>query len=182
MTNTTTAATVETLTAEVRTLVVGSRQVTLSVAKQLDVIPLARLELMGRVRIDKDDTDHSGWAIGRDARTGSLALSKWDYLTRPELLVSVDDGIQIMACQNSFTQSDVAYIRWENERFLVWNPKRHEACECPAGTSCGWSVEPPESMEFGYEVLRRKVAERDAIIAKHEAATYAPLIVLAGLK
>jgi hypothetical protein len=39
-TNGSASATVETLTAEVRTLVVGSRQVTLSVAKQLDRLDL----------------------------------------------------------------------------------------------------------------------------------------------
>lgn len=44
-------ATVEVLTAEVRVLMVGSRQVTLSVYKQLDVATLGRnFEIFGRVR------------------------------------------------------------------------------------------------------------------------------------
>lgn len=44
-------ATVEVLTAEVRVLMVGSRQVTLSVYKQLDVAILGReFEIFGRIR------------------------------------------------------------------------------------------------------------------------------------
>jgi hypothetical protein len=48
-----TEATVQTLTAEVRTLTIGSRQVTLSVARQLDVVPLNRLRVMGRVELGR---------------------------------------------------------------------------------------------------------------------------------
>ena len=43
-------ATVTTLTAEVRTLMVGNRQVTLSVYKQLDLARPGEADLMGRVR------------------------------------------------------------------------------------------------------------------------------------
>ena len=48
-TNGSTTATVETLTAEVRVLMVGNRQITLSVAKQLDEVPIAEIEVFGRV-------------------------------------------------------------------------------------------------------------------------------------
>jgi hypothetical protein len=50
MSNSTTA-TVETLTAEVRVLMVGSRQVTLSVYSQLDAVPLMAMTPFGRVRV-----------------------------------------------------------------------------------------------------------------------------------
>src|ERR1035437_8270191 len=69
---TTTTATIESLTAEVRTLVVGSRQITLSVAKQLDIIPLSRLRIFGRVHISKD----VDYVIGAD-EDGTLALAKY---------------------------------------------------------------------------------------------------------
>jgi len=69
-------ATVETLVAEVRVLMVGSRQITLSVAKQLDVIPLSRLKPFGRVKLGDDDT-----VIGADTQTGVLCLSR----IRPEV-------------------------------------------------------------------------------------------------
>lgn len=44
-------ATVEVLTAEVRVLMVGSRQVTLSVAKQLDFVPAGEIDPFGRIRM-----------------------------------------------------------------------------------------------------------------------------------
>jgi hypothetical protein len=71
VTNSTTA-TVETLTAEVRVLMVGSRQVTLSVYSQLDAVPLMAMTPFGRVRVK--ETSYSGWTYirvvgaGRDGR------------------------------------------------------------------------------------------------------------------
>lgn len=81
-------ATVETLTAEVRVLMVGSRQVTLSVFKQLDEVELEsddgdHFQPWGRVRSGEKmrDWDHRSkpfmvepWLelIGRDDRMGSL--------------------------------------------------------------------------------------------------------------
>jgi hypothetical protein len=49
-------AKVEVLRAEVRVLMVGSRQVTLSVARQLDAVEPTKIEPFGRVRIDKNPT------------------------------------------------------------------------------------------------------------------------------
>lgn len=66
-------ATVETLTAEVRTLVVGARQVTLSIANQLDVVPLDELRVMGRISLRKDGQH----VIGSD-RNGVLSLATYD--------------------------------------------------------------------------------------------------------
>ncbi len=60
-----TTATVETLTAEVRVLMVGNRQVTASVAKQLDHVALSELEIMGRVRIETCSTCGSGARFDR---------------------------------------------------------------------------------------------------------------------
>ena len=45
----TSTATVESLTAEVRVLMVGSRQVTLSVARQLDEVPTWEITPFGRM-------------------------------------------------------------------------------------------------------------------------------------
>lgn len=53
-------ATVETLTAEVRVLMVGNRQITLSIFKQLDAVHPDRLIPFGRVRSGaKYDTRYS---------------------------------------------------------------------------------------------------------------------------
>jgi hypothetical protein len=54
-----TAARVEVLTAEVRVLMVGSRQVTLSVFRQLDYVPPGCIEPFGRVQ----DRSESGWVV-----------------------------------------------------------------------------------------------------------------------
>lgn len=63
-------ASVQTLTAEVRVLMVGSRQVTLSVAKQLDVVELGDLKPFGRVRLND-----GVWVIGADG-AGVLSLAR----------------------------------------------------------------------------------------------------------
>lgn len=52
------SATVETLTAEVRVLMVGNRQVTLSVYRQLDLVDPAFIEPFGRVRSGEKWTGH----------------------------------------------------------------------------------------------------------------------------
>ena len=56
----TTTAHVEVLTAEVRVLMVGSRQVTLSVYRQLDHVRPGHIEPFGRVRDGAED----GWVRG----------------------------------------------------------------------------------------------------------------------
>jgi hypothetical protein len=67
-----TTATVETLAAEVRVLMVGSRQVTLSVYNQLDYIPHRQIEPFGRVNPRGADTGRI-YVVGRDRQTGVLA-------------------------------------------------------------------------------------------------------------
>lgn len=67
-------ATVELLTAEVRVLMVGSRQVTLSVARQLDHVGLSGIEPFGRVRIG----DSEQVVIGRSRKDGTLVLSTFN--------------------------------------------------------------------------------------------------------
>jgi hypothetical protein len=64
-------ATVETLTAEVRVLMVGSRQVTMSVYNQLDQVTPAEIEPFGRVA---PKTATGGWVhvIGRHTDSGVL--------------------------------------------------------------------------------------------------------------
>jgi hypothetical protein len=60
--------TVEMLTAEVRVLMVGSRQITLSVARQLDTVNADEIEPFGRVRVlqkpDRNDVEVIGSADG----------------------------------------------------------------------------------------------------------------------
>ena len=75
---TTQTATIETLTAEVRVLMVGSRQVTLSVYRQLDRCKSDQIEPFGRVSDKQDEPKYmcrSVFVVGRDA-TGTLVRSE----------------------------------------------------------------------------------------------------------
>lgn len=66
------SASVELLTAEVRTLMVGNRQVTQSIYRQLDWTDPADIEPFGRVRDEKVGTPETVVVIGRHADTGVL--------------------------------------------------------------------------------------------------------------
>lgn len=77
-------ATVELLSAEVRVLMVGNRQVTLSVYRQLDVVKVEAIEPFGRVRSGEkwidgygDEVPHIG-VVGRvrDGYRGAGALAR----------------------------------------------------------------------------------------------------------
>jgi hypothetical protein len=101
-------ATVETLTAEVRVLMVGSRQVTLSVFKQLD-----------SVDPETDDGDHFQ-PFGR-VRSGEK-IRDWDrvdkpYMTDPWLeLIGRDDRTGVLV-RMQITQSDWHIIAAEAKEF-----------------------------------------------------------------
>jgi hypothetical protein len=68
-------ARVQVLTAEVQTLVVGSRQVTLSVFWQLDRVDPLAVEPFGRVQ-PRDADRGFIWVVGRHAGTGALVRSR----------------------------------------------------------------------------------------------------------
>jgi len=67
-------ATIETLTAEVTTLRLGARKVSLSVAKQLDTADYTDIEPMGRVRIGQQVPDVVE-VIGKHRRSDALVRS-----------------------------------------------------------------------------------------------------------
>lgn len=69
-------ATVEVLTAEVRVLMVGHRQVTLSVFRQLDRVYPPAIEAFGRVRDPKADHDARVHVVGKCVTDGSLVASE----------------------------------------------------------------------------------------------------------
>ena len=69
------AAVVEVLTAEVHVLMVGNRQVTLSVFRQLDWVDNDAIEPFGRVRDPRSKTRHYVAVVGRRLDGGSLVRS-----------------------------------------------------------------------------------------------------------
>ena len=66
-----TTATVQTLQASVQTLLVGTRQVTMSVYLQLDTVPAGEMQPFGRVR-PRDAQPGWLYLVGRHTETGSL--------------------------------------------------------------------------------------------------------------
>jgi hypothetical protein len=90
--------TVEVLTAEVRVLMVGSRQITLSVVRQLDHADPGEIQPFGRVRTDRDSTLASagieqievvGSAGGVLARSSASRDGHWCEGRPPSLAASV---------------------------------------------------------------------------------------------
>lgn len=81
----TTTAQVQVHHAEVHVLQVGSRQVTLSVARQLDVVNPRQMTPFGRVKLDKTTTDGIITTIGRHNVTGALVLATFlDFAKFPD--------------------------------------------------------------------------------------------------
>ena len=76
-TNNAKTATVEVLTAEVRTLQVSSRQITLSVYRQLDYVDPGYVEAFGRIN-DSQDQESGVYVVGRSTVDGSLVRSRID--------------------------------------------------------------------------------------------------------
>lgn len=81
-------ATVGVLTAEVKTLLIGSRQVTLSVWYQLDEVPDDEIIPFGRVSPPKN-TDPVIWIVGKHKGDGTLVRS-----SRPLSKMGMDDVLR----------------------------------------------------------------------------------------
>jgi hypothetical protein len=179
------SATVETLTAEVRVLMVGSRQITLSVARQLDAVQLEEVEPFGRVALDagvSGVTPHRGWVIGRQRDTGVLVRAEFNTwrgvpfvgeLSPPivvcdglllgdrhhSLRLSID-GRQFEVEGSSMVGCGLEHHRWDLDR----------RCQ-------GWHAD-----AMTRTAIAEQLAAWDAAAARHASALALPLIVLAGLR
>lgn len=179
MSNSTTA-TVETLTAEVRVLMVGSRQVTLSVFGQLDEVEFEQIEPFGRVR-PKNDNDGYIWLVGCDQGSGALVRAR----------IPVSENA--MARAAGF--SGLEYDRLAREADAAdRDAKRYEAdCESTWFSSRGRSG---TGRELAAQCRDRATQLRGTLGAMHDKyerslgplqnqaydAENLPLIVLAGLR
>lgn len=183
------SATVETLTAEVRTLVVGSRQVTLSVYRQLDECGYTAMVPFGRVR---DSRERGLWLVGR-APDGSLARAKvphpdwspwegpkewWHWLHHTPPPDRPRSGNVVVAS--------------EGNRRIVWKAEYTPYGTCPAEPMYSARVGGPGPSEDcpGRDVLEqtwRDSAAEELQFMLDEQREYdrmdaLPLIVLAGLR
>lgn len=182
-------ATVETLVAEVRTLMVGSRQVTLSVAKQLDIVDLADLTVFGRVKLRQGEHH----VIGA-ADDGSLAIANfrphpWKF--RCDIDLTDLGGVKVPACDYDIRIQSHNYIDRGLSAYKLGGLEFRLFDNCLAG--CGIREhrfnEPDSCVVWGDDIKALIVAayreQWDAYAADRNingAAASAPLIVLAGLK
>ena len=201
----TTTATVETLTAEVHVLKVGNRQITLSVAKQLDVIPLVHLTPFGRISIRDDGPQ----VIGRGP-DGSLCTS---YIAgRLQVTAKPLDGVDtsgkqlpVFCLRQSHRHStDFVYAEFEGSQVMLaasqivdrhaearaerrYCSYEHDPSETPrcdrehCGPECA-AWDPCDFRDIIRENVRKHRAAWSAEQAARSAARKLPLIVLAGLK
>jgi hypothetical protein len=171
-------ATVEVLTAEVRVLMVGSRQVTLSVYSQLDSVDDVLIEPFGRVRPRNADAEYV-YLIGKRSASGELV--------RASIPVA-----EASICRHAHL-GELVYQRYEHLRKQGWNEKEAERRERQL-TPVGYM--PPEFAEKT-RACREEAAEHERQAAllleqyeelaepcRERAREVAnlPLIVLAGLR
>jgi hypothetical protein len=101
-----TMATVEVLTAEVRTLMVGSRQVTLSVYNQLDEVEYPDIEPFGRVRA-KGSMPAVIQVVGRSPGghlvRSSIPSEPWEI-----------DGLGYVPENSDFLHARRIYVGWQS--------------------------------------------------------------------
>ena len=176
------SARVDVLTAEVRALMVGSRQITMSVYRQLDTVPPEQIEPFGRVR-DKRTAAGYVEVVGRSS-DGTLARSELKATPGAWIeLTTRDDYEQIVEMAASFATS-----KWDLPQptgFGVYvsmsnvGDWRYPPTDTPDGT---WKYASPakerDATATAERLLDAAVKTRDAA-ASWEAL---PLIVLAGLR
>ena len=173
-------ATVETLTAEVRVLMVGSRQVTLSVAKQLDVCPLSDMTPFGRVSIV--DPSHSAWhLIGRHKESGVLSLASLPHrLPMTPWIGNLPRAVTV--CR---VYGDNATFLFEG-RSIHFDGDSRAPCQEKGHYSFATAGETPRCEHWHTngmdQAIRVSIEVWDAQRAEAESFWAMPLIILAGLK
>jgi hypothetical protein len=186
-------ATVTALTAEVRVLMVGSRQVTLSVYRQLDTVPYELIEPLGRVRDSRDGIGIN--VVGRRVDSGDLVRSAL-YVLETEYRESRN------AKRSEAFDREVAELQLQIDDGLKWIEDRRKKIETvdAGGTIVDagyWDTRP----DYVHGIVRRENeidGLRAELLEKHaaegaeiesirqdekraEAWEALPLIVLAGL-
>lgn len=192
-----TTASVEVLTAEVRTLMVGSRQVTLSVYRQLDEVPDQECEPFGRVRDAKDEPGGQAiHVVGRSKETGALVRSyrpqPWPNFApvdAPEAMGNrwchhYDahvDGSQKCYFTNKSHGRPVACIATEGDTGVFWHVKRNDHVY-HSGAAGYWTFASDELAARAEQLAKEELADRRIIAQQHAEWSTLPLIVLAGLR
>lgn len=197
-----TTAEVELLTAVVRALMVGSRQVTLSVYRQLDSIKPTAIQPFGRVRDGRDNLESGEVAVvGLDINSGALAKS---YV--PKNYQDLPDKGRILSVVSADWRAQWVTIgldTWYALDHSVYSEERDISIPLADGSmhvfrvherECCFVVEPTRpAVQFAHReygdpsipamandiaVVHRALAD----VRMHEDWRGLPLIVLAGLR
>jgi len=171
------AATVKVLTAEVRILQVGSRQVTLSVYRQLDWANSDEIEPFGRVR-DREDQKHKTpgevfvVGVGQD---GSLVRAS---LLPPKIMVDGTDLVEIP--EWSQLTSGLVHDAESRHVVIVWDLKKVGRFR-DYGRDARWRWREDAHDAFMARVVKQTAAYDEAEHRYQEWCALS-LIVLAGLR
>jgi hypothetical protein len=201
-------ATVETLTAEVRVLMVGSRQVTQSVAKQLDRVPLSRLRPFGRVKLSPEE--YYTLVIGADP-DGVLAVASAVPEVNRQAYIELDSkpgALSPLRCAqhqptdgiaNTGSEVSLSFDDWPIALRVDDMETKHTGLKCyisdcdgttPSGypcdlVHCDKSCQTWQPRDYHDEITAAVTAHR-ALYAEDQQrvadARALPLIVLAGLR
>jgi hypothetical protein len=187
-------ATIETLTAEVRVLMVGSRQVTLSVHGQLDAAEYEDMEPFGRVR-PRDAEYGYIYFIGRHRENGTLVRGRIPadqtriQKENPRLWAAISDCNsrrgQLFEFVKRHRDGSAGAVRCHRED--------HSQCEMmiyEPGAENQWPIRQVAAVEAEIQRLADKGADLEVIgnqeiaeaLALRDKAAALPLIVLAGLR
>lgn len=173
MTNTIESATVDTLTATVRVMKVGSRQITQSVAKQLDRAPVRNINVIGRIRFTGDN--HSTVrVIGQHKETGELVTASMNMSALAPVDLSDFKYEERPIRPRGTDHRDIYEFGDDTFRFSFHN--RHTRLEPVDEWDLGPRVK--EIEERASANYRQWVARLERF---NELRSY-PLIVLAGLR
>lgn len=153
---TTQTATVEALTAEVRVLMVGSRQVTMSVYGQLDHVEHDEIEPFGRV-MPKEAQAGIVYVIGKRAGAGHLVRS-WLPIGETGIKRWVSERSSAAEYERSAENEDHRAAQCENEALGL---------EETAGNLLGEHYIPPNNL-LGIQAGRRGANACDAAAEEHD--------------
>lgn len=174
-------ATVETLTAEVRVLMVGSRQITLSVYAQLDSVDFDEIEPFGRVRPRDSRLDYI-YLVGRHRQTNVLVRS------------IVPGGVQSIKEDLCWGEYSYAILAAETKaRDLTRELERAERYEldchhlgdshrCLADEITAKQAELQAARDTAAKLRGEYAQEEKPALAQAAKLAELPLIILAGLR
>jgi hypothetical protein len=175
-------ATVEVLTAEVRTLMVGSRQVTLSVFRQLDEVTQDWCEPFGRVNDKSTDERFGVTVVGRHTVSGALVRS---FSRRPHhhLMSSLDEFGAWCCIAESMSYGHETYARIRSSGHFVVSLRIPLSSPVDKGLENGqWHYVSDDAQERVHAWADKEIQKMVDEDCCYEKWNLLPLIVLAGLR